>query len=195
MAFKFTAQPLVSGLYEPEGIYLSTPFEARSAILQFWGENAEFYSQYTYNSVTLKGHVGLDFALQPGARILAVDLGRVIELSEEPGGFGRYLKVEHAWGESLYANLDELAVDAGQEVRRGAFLGTAMPNEHTATEAHFHFGIRIKPFNRFDGWGGFTDPLPFLSSADLRLLEEDLDDQGHFAPHPMLLERLGMRRP
>ena len=95
MTFKFMTQPLASGLYEPEGIYLYTPFAGRWPIVQFWGEQADYYAQFKYNGVALKGHIGLDFAMPFGTGIHAVDQGSVIESSYELHGFGRYLKVEH----------------------------------------------------------------------------------------------------
>jgi murein DD-endopeptidase MepM/ murein hydrolase activator NlpD len=202
MAFKFTAQPLVSGLYEPEGIYLYTPFEGRYALIHGWGEHADYYAQFKYNGVALKGHIGLDFAMPKGTNIFAVDSGRVIELSYERGGFGRYLKIEHSWGESFYANLDEIILESGQIILRGDLLGYSgdAEGELQAGHAHLHFGIRIKPYNRFDGWGGFTDPLPYLSSTDFIFLDEAEPEikaqwMPSFSPPPMALEKPNMRRP
>ncbi len=195
MSFKFVNQPLASGLYEPEGIYLYTPFAGRCPIVQFWGEHAEYYSQFKYNGVPVKGHIGLDFAMPRGSNIYAVDQGRVIEISYEPQGFGRYIKLDHSWGESLYACLDEVAVDSGQLVARGAWLAYSGDGNGTV-QPHLHFGIRIKPYNRFDGWGGFTDPLPYLSPADLLFpTEEDWETQMDFKPPALANERPGMRRP
>lgn len=195
MSFKFVNQPLATGLYEPEGIYLYTPFAGRCPLVQFWGENAEYYSQYKYNGVPIKGHIGLDFVMPRGTNIYAADQGRVIEISYEAQGFGRYIKVDHSWGESLYAYLDEVTVDSGQIVARGAWLGYS-GDGNGSVPPHLHFGIRIKPYNRFDGWGGFADPLPFLSPADLLLpSEEEWNVPSNFNPPPMALERLSMRRP
>jgi len=195
MTFKFMTQPLASGLYEPEGIYLYTPFAGRCPIVQFWGTDADYYGQFKYNGVALKGHIGLDFAMPRGTSLYAVDQGRVIESSYEVHGFGRYLKLEHPWGESLYAHLDEISVDAGQIVARGAWLGSSGDGNGTV-QPHLHFGIRIKPYNRFDGWGGFIDPLPYLSSTDLLFpTEEDLESAEPFISPSMPLERVGMRRP
>ncbi len=205
MTFKFTALPLASGLYEPEGIYLSTPFAGRWPIIHFWGENPEYYVQFKYNGVGLKGHIGLDFAMPKGTQIFAVDAGRVMELSYEPGGFGRYIKLEHTWGESLYAYMDEIQIEAGQMVQRSHWLGysgdsngglLAPGGERPALQPHLHLGIRIKPYNRFDGWGGFTDPLPYLSPVDFILPDEvEPDERQTHTPPPMAIERIGMRRP
>ncbi len=195
MTFKFLIQPLLSGLYEPEGIYLNTPLDGRWPVVQRWGDHADYYAQFRYNGVPLKGHIGLDFAAPIGTLIFAVDQGRVTELSYEAQGFGRYLKVEHSWGEAFYANLEDTLVESGQVVTRGEQLGYTGDSQSKGLP-HLHFGLRIKPFQRFDGWGGFTDPLPYLSGADL-LLPED-EEEGStpaFPPPPMVNETPGMRRP
>jgi murein DD-endopeptidase MepM/ murein hydrolase activator NlpD len=196
MSYRFVNQPLVSGLYEPEGIYLSFPFRGTGRLLQTWGANAEFYRGFEYNGVQLKGHTGLDFAVEPQAEFVAVDQGRVVEISREPGGFERYIKIEHRWGESLYAFVGRIHAESGQLIVRGATLATAGEAlSSLAGMTLFHFAIRISPFNRFDGYGGFTDPLPFLNPSDLAASEPDEGSTLEYSPHKMAEERPSMRRP
>jgi murein DD-endopeptidase MepM/ murein hydrolase activator NlpD len=188
----------MSGLFEPEGIYLALPLEGKPVLLQGWGDHPEFHARYTYNGVRLKGHIGIDLLAARGTRVLAADAGRVIEISVEPGGFGRYIKIEHNWGESFYAGITAPAVDSGQSVARGHFLAL-IEAPRRPVPPHLHFGIRIKPTNRFDGWGGFTDPLPYLYVSELEApelqqgAEEPLVDEASLPP--MLVERPDMRRP
>jgi murein DD-endopeptidase MepM/ murein hydrolase activator NlpD len=197
-SYKFVNRPLESGLYEPEGIYLSPPFVGQATLLQGWGANRRFYQQFRYNGKVLQGHPGVDFGLRSGTTLRAVDGGRVIEISVEPGGFERYLKLEHRWGESFYAYIDAVEVEAGQIVSRGADIATV--NGETIagviTEPHLHFAIRISPYNRFDGWGGFANPLPFMDPGALSPTENDVDDDRfEFSPPPLLQEQAGTRRP
>lgn len=195
MKYKFATQPLLSGLYEPEGIYLSTPFDGDCPLIQFWGQHPDFYHQYKYNGVPLKGHPGLDFDMTPGSDLFAVDNGRVTEISFEPGGFERYLKLEHRWGEAFYAHLGEITVEAGQIVKRNSFIARVAANR-LGLPPHLHFGIRITPYNRFDGWGGFADPLPFLNPSNILLPDSDADGaQTSYQPQPMIEEKPGLRRP
>ena len=63
-----------------------------------------------------------------------------------------------------------------------------------STTPHLHFAIRVFPYNRFDGWGGFADPLPFMDPTNLQFSSE-LNDNAHFEPPPMVDEVQGMRRP
>lgn len=187
-------QPLIAGLYEPEGIYLSTPFEGTARVSQYWAQHPDFYAQYRYNGVPLKGHIGIDFLLNVGSTLIAVDNGRVVEISFEPGGFERYIKIEHRWGESFYAHVGTVEVEAGQLVKRNDRIATSGENSHNVPP-HLHFGIRITPYNRFDGWGGFTDPLPFLNPSNIVLGEGEEGENSSFTPHPMAVEKPGMRRP
>lgn len=191
------------GVYEPEGIYLSAPVEGECVAVQFWADNADYYGQFHYNGVALKGHNGLDFRVALGTYVLAVDPGRVTEIGEEPGGIGSYLKIEHRWGESFYAHVDTILMDSGQLVKRGTRIALVGDVDTGVYAAHYeprysylHFGIRIKPFNRFDGWGGFVDPLPYLNPAQLVFPGEDNPEIDlAFRPHSMVRESSTMRRP
>ena len=187
-----TAYPLRQ--FEPEGIFLLAPLEGACQLLQGWGAHPAHHAQYTYNGVPLKGHPGLDLGAAPGTTVRAADEGRVAEINAEPGGFGKYVKLEHRWGESLYAQLDKILVEAGQVVERGASLGTIAPSPPPYLP-HLHFAVRISPSNRFDGWGGFSDPLPFLYQLTLVSFEAGELPQEEMIPPPMLLEVKGRRRP
>jgi murein DD-endopeptidase MepM/ murein hydrolase activator NlpD len=168
MTFKFVTKPLQPGLYEVEGIYLTTPFEGRHPITQLWGENPDFYKQFKPGGVPLKGHNGIDFGLPTGTKLLATDAGQVIEIGTGSTGFGRYVKLQHWWGESLYGHMQGFSIESGQWVKRGQLIGFS-DNTGTSTGPHLHFGIRINPYSRSDGWGGFSDPLPFMDPVDIIL--------------------------
>lgn len=185
----------MSGQYEPEGIFLVSPLEGDCLLLQGWGENQTYHARFTYNGIALKGHPGLDIAAAPGTQIMAVDAGKVTEISVEAGGFGRYIKLEHRWGESIYAHLGTILVETGQVVVRGQSLARIETIKQPYWP-HLHFAIRINPFNRFDGWGGFTDPLPFLYVNAVTKLEDSEPEESASGPFPpMLVERPGVRRP
>lgn len=62
-------------------------------------------------------------------------------------------------------------------------------------ESHLHFAIRVTPYNRFDGWGGFIDPLSFLNPSNI-VLPDSEDEMFHpIIVHRMADETPGMRRP
>jgi murein DD-endopeptidase MepM/ murein hydrolase activator NlpD len=189
----------LAGQYEPEGILLTYPVDTtETLVLQGWGDNAAYHAQFTYNGVRLKGHPGIDLVAQPGAPILAADHGRVVEISRDAAGLGRYVKIEHRWGESLYAQLGTILVESGQSLKTGHPLAHAQLVQHTAP-IHLHFSIRIHPYNRFDGWGGFSDPTPFLYVTELGRVDNGIvGESGEESPRNlplMLLEQGATRRP
>lgn len=188
-----------AGQTEPEGIHLTLPLDTETAqVLQGWGDNAAYHAQFTYNGVPLKGHPGVDLLTTPGAAILASDRGRVIEISNEPGGLGRYVKLDHRWGESLYAQVGDILVETGQVIERGQILARAELIRRRFP-VHLHFAIRLHPYNRFDGWGGFSDPTPFLYVTELlppnEIAELDTEPQVSTTLPSMVVETKGLRRP
>lgn len=188
----------VGGQYEPEGLFLAPPLAGELALLQGWGEHPAHYAAFTYQGVPLKGHPGLDLLAPPGAAVHAADQGRVVEIGLERGGFERYVKLEHRWGESFYAHLGGVTVESGQAVERGQKIATVGPGGPGGRgwPAHLHFGVRLAPYNRFDGWGGFADPLPYLYGGELALPEPNAEPgPGEAGLPPMLSERAGQRRP
>jgi len=186
-----------AGQHEPEGIFLSYPVDTAEAIvLQGWGAHPAYYNMFTYNGVRLHGHPGLDLAAPPGAAILATDQGRVSEIGRDAFGLGLYIKIEHRWGESLYAQLGQALVESGRHVKRGEQIATA-PLPPQESVIHLHFAIRIFPYNRFDGWGGFSDPTAYLYVSELTQLplqEDGATDSSAPGFAPMSVEKQGARR-
>lgn len=149
--------------------YLPMPFRGDFGIAQLWGENPQIYSQITYDGVPLRGHNGIDFLTPTGTPIVAIDNGVIEEaVYNDPSGFGHFIKVRHSWGEALYAHLSRLDVQTGAQVVAGNLLG-ATGNTGFTFGPHLHFALRINPYNRTDGWGGFSDPLPYLRPAGIQL--------------------------
>ncbi|MFM7175076.1 MAG: M23 family metallopeptidase [Caldilinea sp.] len=149
-------------LPNPEtGTYLSPPFEGRYPIGQLWGENSAFYARFKYDGVALLGHNGVDFSTPVGVELWSLESGVVAQIGFEAGGFGNYLLVRHAWGESLYAHLSTVDVALNQPVSRRQRIGRS-GNTGGSTGPHLHLAIRVAPYMRTDGWGGFSDPLPYL---------------------------------
>ncbi len=170
------AQPLPgTNIPDPvQGSYLATPFDGSFGVSQLWGENPDFYRQFNYDDVALQGHNGIDFLTPVGSLIFAVDGGEVSSTGFEPGGFGNFVLLRHPWGESIYAHLDSIGVQSGQIVGRGQYIGRS-GNTGGSTGPHLHFAIRVNPYERTDGWGGYSDPLPYLASQSYVLPPYVLD--------------------
>jgi len=148
-----------------KGLFVATPFGGQFVITQLWGENSGFYSRYTYDGVPLLGHNGIDFGLPQGTAVLATEAGEVIETGYEPTGFGHYIVIAHGWGQSIYGHLNSISVQMGQHVGRSQTIGIS-DNSGASSGPHLHFAIRNHPFTRTDGWGGFSDPLPYMNPHD-----------------------------
>ena len=142
-------------------IHVDLPFAEPLPLTQGWGGNAQIYGTILYDNVPLKGHNGLDFGTPMNTPLLASDGGTVLRVDYEDGGFGHFVLLRHAWGESLYAHLERVDVPQGATVGRGQLLGLS-GSSGFSFGPHLHFGIRITPYRRTDGWGGFVNPLPFL---------------------------------
>jgi hypothetical protein len=168
-------------------LYLNAPFIGSYGLSQLWGENPQIYGRFTYDGVKLKGHNGIDFLTPVGTALTAVDDGVVAAaVLNDPGGFGNYVKINHSWGESIYAHMETLKVSEGQTVKRGDVIGTS-GNTGFSGGPHLHFAIRINPASRTDGWGGFSDPLPYLRPEDVKLpkyVQEVPASDAAYAPQP-----------
>ncbi|MBI1293513.1 peptidoglycan DD-metalloendopeptidase family protein [bacterium] len=144
-----------------QGLFLGAPFVGRRPISQLFGENPEFYGRFSYNGIPLRGHNAVDFAMPVGVPLLAIDNGEVSQIGFDRNGYGHFIVVKHAWGEAIYAHMNNVDINLGQSVSRGFVLGQS-GNTGASTGPHLHFAIRRNNFNREDGWGGWRDPLPYL---------------------------------
>ena len=188
------------------GAHLGSPYAAQCGIGQLWGENASFYRRYAYDGVELLGHNGIDFLLPGGSSVYATEAGIVAMTEFEPDGYGLYVLISHAWGESIYAHLAAVAVEPGQRIRRGDQVGVS-GSSGASTGPHLHFSIRIYPYDRGDGWGGHSDPLPYLNPSTFLLPNYVLDEEyqihragrrpifPRLAPSGMSEDRPGLERP
>jgi len=129
-------------------------------LTQTFGENPEFYDQFEYSGMPLNGHPGLNYGVPYGETVLAVADGFVKTIDTDMLA-GNYILIQHEWGESFYNNIQFSDVGIGDVVARGGKIGMT-GNSGASTGPHLSFRIRINPYRTDDGWGGFSDPLPYL---------------------------------
>ncbi|MFF7203919.1 peptidoglycan DD-metalloendopeptidase family protein [Streptomyces sp. NPDC008141] len=111
----------------------------------------------------VSGHTGQDFAVGIGAPVRAVGAGRVLSVSCG-GAFGIEIIVQHPGGYyTQYAHLASLAVDQGQQVRTGQWIGQAGTTGNS-TGPHLHFEVRLTPH-----LGSGVDPVPWLAERGVGL--------------------------
>ncbi len=152
-ATAYEGDTLLAGYVPPR---IGSPLTARFPVTQLFAENPAFYSKLKYI-----GHNGLDFGTPIGSQIIAVDAGTVSQARVDPPGYGNYIRVDHAWGISLYAHLSEIQVSQGQAVGRGQRIGLS-GNSGLSSGPHLHFEIRVYPVKDSNGYGGRVDPLPMI---------------------------------
>ena len=113
-------------------INLGKPFEGKWHVTQLLADRPEVYKVFSYDGVPLRGHNGVDFGTPNGTKLLATDDGEVVQVGYEEKGFGNFVKLSHAWGESVYAHMEKVSVKEGDKVKRGACAG---PRTTPATAA------------------------------------------------------------
>lgn len=147
------------------------PLKRDKFITQKYGANPDFYKQYKIGGVSLKGHEGIDLRAATGTEVVACDDGFCQEaIDQGKVGYGKYIKLISDWGESVYAHLSQFKIKQGTKVKKGKVIALSGNTGHS-TGSHLHFGMRISPYNRSDGWGGYSDPEPYLFSQT----SEELD--------------------
>ncbi|MFE1843413.1 peptidoglycan DD-metalloendopeptidase family protein [Streptomyces sp. NPDC059515] len=108
-------------------------------------------------------HTGQDFAVPIGTPVRAVGAGRVVKVSCH-GAFGIEIVVEHAGGYyTQYAHLAAAAVDQGERVRTGQWIGQSGTSGNS-TGPHLHFEVRVTP-----EMGSAVDPVPWLARRNVSL--------------------------
>ncbi|MGJ7878306.1 peptidoglycan DD-metalloendopeptidase family protein [Streptomyces rochei] len=109
------------------------------------------------------GHTGQDFAVPVGTPVRSVGSGRVVKVSCG-GAFGIQVVVQHAGGYyTQYAHLAAIAVDQGDRVRAGQWVGQS-GSTGNSTGPHLHFEVRVTP-----EMGSALDPVRWLSERGVSL--------------------------
>ncbi|MFB7654156.1 MULTISPECIES: M23 family metallopeptidase [unclassified Streptomyces] len=108
-------------------------------------------------------HTGQDFAVPVGTPVGSAGTGRVVQVSCG-GAFGIQVVVQHAGGYyTQYAHLASVAVDQGDRVRPGQWIGQS-GSTGNSTGPHLHFEVRVTP-----EMGSALDPVPWLSQRGVPL--------------------------
>ncbi len=108
-------------------------------------------------------HTGQDFAVDIGTPVRSVGAGRVESVSCG-GGFGIEVVVRHRGGYfTQYAHLAAVAVDQGDKVRTGQWIGQSGTTGNS-TGPHLHFETRLTPDH-----GSGVDPRKWLAERGVKL--------------------------
>ncbi len=133
------------------------PFRGTFNLTQGFGQNPASYAKFG-----LKGHNGLDYGLPSNTQVIAPHGGKVIEVTNDPNGYGNYLKIENSVEGSVLAHLASFQVKVGDIVSEGQPIALS-DNTGNSTGPHLHFGYYKFPRNRQNGYAGFIDQLNLIS--------------------------------
>ncbi|SDO76758.1 M23 family metallopeptidase [Actinacidiphila guanduensis] len=101
-------------------------------------------------------HTGVDFLVPVGTAVHAVAAGTVVSAGDD-GGYGTDVLLRHADGSyTLYGQLSQALVTAGQTVTEGQEIGLSGESGNT-TGPNLHFEVRTTP-----DYGSDIDPLAYL---------------------------------
>lgn len=160
-------------------------------VTQYFGENPALYK-----TIGLAYHNGCDLVAPHGSPLYAVQDGTVLEVKNDPKGFGKHLRfISHGHGvthhEWTYGHCHEIFVKVGDEVKAGqkiALMGNtgfvvsgATPywkvNPYAGT--HLHIGMRKVKIDP-KGWA-------YLGSLiKISVLNYDNGVKGAIDPAPLL---------
>lgn len=104
------------------------------------------------------GHRGIDIGADPGTPVRAAEDGFVAFAG--PIGGSLFVSIDHADGiRTTYSWLSTVAVSRGEEVLRGAILGTTGGGHPGMEPPHLHFGAR--------SGDTYIDPMTLLEPRSL----------------------------
>jgi murein DD-endopeptidase MepM/ murein hydrolase activator NlpD len=133
-------------------ITLARPLpDGSGRVSQWFGEHPDWYAPYG-----MAGHNGIDYAAYTGTPVLAAHVG-IVQVGNDPGGFGNYVKVVGSRMTTIYAHLSHVSVKAGDKVQWPDQLGN-VGSTGNSTGPHLHFGLRINGV-RNQAYGGWVDPM------------------------------------
>ena len=105
--------------------------------------------EWAKNDETWRLHSGIDIGLPLGSNVMAAAGGVVKEITSTTEG-GLMIVLDHGDGwESIYGNLEEVAVKKGDRIVKGMIIGTSGAKCCNSVKQGFHFGINHnqKPVN------------------------------------------------
>lgn len=132
---------------------------------QYWREgfivpvdgriSGQFGNQRIFNGVPKNPHSGTDIAAPLGTPVKASGSGVVVLSGKDYFYTGNMVILDHGQGlQTIYAHLQDLAVQKGEVVRQGQIIGH-VGKSGRATGAHLHWGaslnnVRFRPHSLLD---------------------------------------------
>ena len=139
-------ESLVSGKMDTEQEEIFAMYRETNGLLQEFASPLNLYwyyyvsSYYGYRKNPATGneefHRGVDIAVPTGTTVYAAHDGTVTAAAYD-SHYGNYVAIEIDGYTTKYAHMDSISVSAGQEVEKGAVIGTT-GNTGSSTGSHLH---------------------------------------------------------
>jgi murein DD-endopeptidase MepM/ murein hydrolase activator NlpD len=174
--------------YEGEFKFEAWPTECR-IIDQYFGSLPQYYGQFG-----LPGNEGVNIRAPIGSKVFAVSSGtvRVVNLAQNSHNYGIYVRIDHIDEfQTIYAHLQEVYVQPGQEVKAGDVIGLAGMTGNSRGTQQLRLVLKRSNYTYKDWPFNLHDPLPFLlplldgklpvariglhASADPSISEEEIE--------------------
>lgn len=115
-----------------------------------WPTTRRLLSGFDYSPET--NHFGIDIGGDAGNAIYAADTGVIVYAGWNDYGYGEMIVIDHGFGwQTLYAHLNQVNVNCGQEVLKGETIGL-MGSTGKSTGPHLHFEMRSDEYGRVNPW-------------------------------------------
>ena len=118
----------------------------------------------SYAKFGMTGHNGIDYGLPCGTQVVAPYSGQITFVGNDPTGYGLYVFLNDGKTEGVLGHLSRIDVRQGQSVSEGQAIGLSGTTGNSSG-CHLHFGIRPVTYNRSNGFLGYVDPAPYLTST------------------------------
>ncbi|MGE0201556.1 MAG: M23 family metallopeptidase [Candidatus Melainabacteria bacterium] len=98
-----------------------------------------------------RNHGGQDMAAPQGTDIMAAKEGKIVELKNDPAGYGQYITIEHADGtKTRYAHMSAFGkFKVGDTVQQGDIIGK-VGSTGRSTGPHLHFEVIAKDGSKLE---------------------------------------------
>jgi biotin carboxyl carrier protein len=154
-------------------------------------DRSDFCERRTYNGKIKSRHTGLDYQIGTGTAVTSPADGTVV-LAQDQFYSGNTVLVDHGGGlVSMVFHLSDMAVQEGQQVKRGEKLGSVGETGRT-TGPHLHYGTRWQA-QRIDAAALLGDPakLPGIGEPEAGGTAPDVDAVEADAETPAAEDRAG----
>ncbi len=146
--------------------YLTDPVQDNFVFTLGFGEDEPEEVRAKIKTLGLEKHDGLDFAVEEGSNVHAVDDGYIEDVRNDKTSYGLTVVVKHQWGRTYYGHLSRALFEVGQNISKGTIIALS-GNTGISTGPHLHFSLEENSLDKKNGYFGKIDPQNMLPATVL----------------------------